>query len=579
MNENINFPNRNEYTVSVDNLFFRLLIDRPQEAPKQVDRFLSNTLHIHSHIELFVCTRGVIYICTENGDIELLAGDAAIIPVDFRHTRLVNDNEEQCEWCCINFVYTKKPHKDKDCSDMFSLFDSVLSDMSLIKITARQKFCEEITAIVKENAKEGSTLPALRVVTALCSIFEDNAAKPVSLPESHTDTHTAETDIGLLYKLNHIINSCFMNDLTNAAIAEMLFISERQLSRIALKHYGMSIRTAITDRRLVTAEKLLAGTDETVESIGSSVGYNSKSGFYRDFRKKYGITPIEYRKAARQKKEKPMPKYKIVATDLDGTLLNNSISISNENVNAIKELNGKGVLVVPSTGRSYSEIPEYLKNDENIRYYITSNGAVVFDKKTGDKITSCMSRECLKGVLDIIYSYETHLTYRHNGDSYVDKQYYNKKAFNYYNIGRSHERVVEEFAIPIDNFKEAIYSLDDIEVIAVFFHSEEERLECKERLAALGSFAVVEAWPSNLEIANIEAGKGNALYKLCDKLGIDYAETIAVGDSDNDSSIVEAAGLGLAVSNARESLKELADAVICSNEEHAMDYILKNYTS
>ena len=64
---------------------------------------------------------------------------------------------------------------------------------------------------------------------------------------------------------------------------------------------------------------------------------------------------------------------------------------------------------------------------------------------------------------------------------------------------------------------------------------------------------------------------------LADMLGIDRAATIGVGDNDNDISLIEAAGLGLAVSNSSENLKKLADKIICSNEEGAIDYIDKNY--
>ena len=88
---------------------------------------------------------------------------------------------------------------------------------------------------------------------------------------------------------------------------------------------------------------------------------------------------------------------------------------------------------------------------------------------------------------------------------------------------------------------------------------------------------MVEASEYNIEIMNIEAGKGNALYALCDLLGVDYEDTISMGDSDNDSSVTKAAGLGLAMANAVDSLKAIADEIICSNEEHGVEYVLNHY--
>ncbi len=272
-----------------------------------------------------------------------------------------------------------------------------------------------------------------------------------------------------------------------------------------------------------------------------------------------------------------MIRYKIVASDLDGTLLDDNSEISLENMNAITELYEKGVFFVPSSGRSFSEMPDEIKTSKYIRYLIASNGAVVFDKLTNDNIMMCMEKDFLKGILDILYSYRTHLTYRHNGNCYVDKEYYNEASYKYYNVWECHIRVITEFGIPTENFKEELYSLDNIEVISIFFHSEKERLECKKRLLEYGGLQVVEACENNLEIMSDKAGKGNALHKLCDKLGIDYNCTIAVGDSDNDASIVKAAGLGLAVENARQSLKNVADAVACRNTENVVDYILKKY--
>ena len=82
--------------------------------------------------------------------------------------------------------------------------------------------------------------------------------------------------------------------------------------------------------------------------------------------------------------------------------------------------------------------------------------------------------------------------------------------------------------------------------------------------------------PDNLEICSIRAGKGTALLALAQKIGIDPAATIAIGDGTNDADNLQKAGLGLAVSNADPLLLPYADQIICSNDEHVMDYILKN---
>lgn len=76
-----------------------------------------------------------------------------------------------------------------------------------------------------------------------------------------------------------------------------------------------------------------------------------------------------------------MKRYKIVCSDLDGTLLNNNSEISKENLKAIDELVEHGVYFVPSTGRAYGEIPEELRDNSAIRFMICSNGAVLLDRQ------------------------------------------------------------------------------------------------------------------------------------------------------------------------------------------------------
>lgn len=272
-----------------------------------------------------------------------------------------------------------------------------------------------------------------------------------------------------------------------------------------------------------------------------------------------------------------MKKYKIVASDLDGTLLNNESKISRENLCAINELLARDVQFVPSSGRTLSEMPAEIVANSAIRYIIYSNGAVVFDRQTGKRSLTCIPNSMVQKILDMLNTYETHITIRHNGESVVDSAFQSDYHYDYYNVCESHCAAVREFANFVDNFEKYSYSVDNAEVISAFFHSYDDKMICKNYFEKNCNMRVVEASEYNLEIMNINAGKGNALHCLADMIGIDYADTISIGDSDNDESITKAAGLGLAVSNACDSLKEIADEIICSNEEHAVAYVLSRY--
>lgn len=269
--------------------------------------------------------------------------------------------------------------------------------------------------------------------------------------------------------------------------------------------------------------------------------------------------------------------YQIIASDLDGTLLNSRAEISEENIEAIHTLTQRGVHFVPASGRSLSEMPQQIVDSEDIRYIIFSNGATVIDRQTGRRILLCISNEVVKTLLDIVLSYDVHLTVRHNGRCFVDAHAQTEEDYRYYRTWDCHENVIKQYGVFVEDFIPFIYSLDNVETMSIFFHDDAELAECRARLTETNEVQVVAACDYNLELFSMTAGKGNALYCLADELSVDHDATISVGDSDNDATITQAAGLGLAVSNACASLKAVADEVICSNEEHAIAYVLKQY--
>ncbi len=272
-----------------------------------------------------------------------------------------------------------------------------------------------------------------------------------------------------------------------------------------------------------------------------------------------------------------MSKYKIIISDLDGTLLNNQSKVSNENINAIKELSGKGIHFVPSSGRTLGETPKEVLNIPGIRYIIYSNGAVILDRKTGETFSECIPKTQAKFLLDTLNSYETLMTVRFNGEGYFDATRQSIEECKYHHVEELHRNVVAKTGIMSENFDELCYSFDNIEVISVFFHSDKELNECKKILEETGDYLIAEAFAHNLEVFSSKAGKGNGLKRLSALLDINLKDIISVGDSMNDATMIETAGLGLAVSNAADGIKKICNDVICSNEEHAVKYIKEHY--
>ncbi|MBO5889717.1 MAG: Cof-type HAD-IIB family hydrolase [Clostridia bacterium] len=272
-----------------------------------------------------------------------------------------------------------------------------------------------------------------------------------------------------------------------------------------------------------------------------------------------------------------MEEFKLIAVDLDGTLLNSKSNVSDINLSAIKKINDKGIYFVPCSGRTLGEIPSALTQNPDIHYIIYSNGSTILDKTTGKEIYNCISKATASKVFDIICDYDLHITIRQGGNCYVEEGSVTKESIEYFNICKAHVVVLRDYAIYLKDFSSWMKTLDNIEVVSVFFHNREDLNKCRERLEKNSGLLVVSVSDYNLEIISVNAGKGKALLTLANKLGIDYKNTVAVGDSGNDIPMMKVAGTRIAVSNASEVLKPFCNLEICSNDEHAIDYILKNY--
>ena len=264
--------------------------------------------------------------------------------------------------------------------------------------------------------------------------------------------------------------------------------------------------------------------------------------------------------------------YKLIACDLDGTLIGSDLKLSKENCEAIKEITSKGVLFVPATGRTICEMEEIF-NMQEIRYVIFSNGAVVYDKLTGDNIFLGLDEKNSSFIYDTASKFNMYMVVHKDGKTYADKK--KSTMFSKYNVSREAENLVKKYCILHDDLEEVIR--DRIECVSIFFASQEETDSCRDILSSNPDLHIVEGWECNLEIFFKNAGKDNALKRLAEKLNLDMKNVITFGDSDNDRQMTILSGLGLAVENACDLLKEAADKIICSNNESVVRYVIDHY--
>jgi len=271
-------------------------------------------------------------------------------------------------------------------------------------------------------------------------------------------------------------------------------------------------------------------------------------------------------------------KYKIVASDLDGTLLGKDKRVSKENLQAIKEMRELGVEFVPTTGRTLSEMPKELLDAPAVRYFITSDGAAVWDKEQGKMIlVHYIPEDLVAFIAETVKPYNTYTLVHESGMNHFEPSQHTPAHLDRCNVGQSFRDIVEESATGVDDMDAFLKKSKAIEMICIFFEDHDALEACKHTFIASGKLCAVQSDENNIEVFMSSAGKGNTLAAFAKMLCVDISGVIAVGDSDNDVTLIKTAGLGLAMGNASDELKALADKVICNNSAHCAKYILENF--
>ena len=267
--------------------------------------------------------------------------------------------------------------------------------------------------------------------------------------------------------------------------------------------------------------------------------------------------------------------YQMIAFDMDGTLLQSDHSIAQSTLEAIRRASHKGKEVVLSTGRPLSELAAYLPLLTDVRYGVLTSGAFVYDFKAKQILDKkVLDKQLVHDVLSLLDRQDMLLVVMLDGQGYVQKD--QLERIDDYHLAKFKELYVET-AVLIDDM--ATFLLDNqtaFEKINLYHLTPEDRTVS---LNALNHHAValVETEITGLEITAQGADKGQGLSHLCDVLGISMSSVIAVGDADNDETMIRMAGLGLAMGNANANIKSLADHVLADNDHGGCAQAIDEY--
>jgi len=272
-----------------------------------------------------------------------------------------------------------------------------------------------------------------------------------------------------------------------------------------------------------------------------------------------------------------MVKYKMIVTDMDYTLLNKDKNISERNKNALKAAMDMGVHVVVATGRIYTSALYYAKLLGISTPIIASNGAIIREEHTDNTMYQCLLPDAAINEM-IRLTRQTGL-YCHlfsRDTIYTEKLINVSTRYTEWNkFLEAKDQVKIKLLDSFENMNE--YEKSEIFKTVVVDNDESKLKYLREEMEKTGLVTVSRSLSDNIEVMNKEVSKGNAVAKLAEIFNIGRSEIITIGDNENDISMIEYAGLGVAMGNAEQCVKDKADYVTTDYMEDGVGQVIEKF--
>ncbi|MCQ2055545.1 MAG: Cof-type HAD-IIB family hydrolase [Fibrobacter sp.] len=267
---------------------------------------------------------------------------------------------------------------------------------------------------------------------------------------------------------------------------------------------------------------------------------------------------------------------KILFTDLDGTLLTDDKRILDADMAAIHAMIEAGHKFVMTTGRPLFSVKRLAEKYGFLQpgfFLVSFNGGLVYDCGTNEPIlTRRISVDEVKYIMDEAHAHGMH-AHTYAGDLVVS-EYETEQLKNYC-------RTMQMDYVVVDDIRK-YFSMENgapinvvvkppikVNVITPFEHSGLVEFRAEMRKTTEGKLFDVFSKPEMLEFSHMKSNKGDAVRFMADFYKVPIADTIAVGDEENDCPMIEAAGVGVAMANASEVAKMCADYVTVRDNNHA----------
>jgi hypothetical protein len=264
--------------------------------------------------------------------------------------------------------------------------------------------------------------------------------------------------------------------------------------------------------------------------------------------------------------------YKLIALDIDGTLTNSKKEISPRTRYALIEAQNRGKKIILASGRhpiGIEPIAKDLMLDKNDGYIMAFNGGKIINCTTGETVVSKLfPLEYLPDIVGVLK--ESNITI----NTYDDKKIISDKKVNDYTYVE--RDIIRADMVTVDDFVSTVR----FDINKILLAGEPDEIDKYQEILSMrydGLLDVYKSAPYFLEIMPFGVTKGSMLPLLLDKLGVERDQLVAFGDNYNDMTMIGYAGLGVAMGNAEEDVKKIADYVCESNDDDGIAKTIAKY--
>ena len=267
--------------------------------------------------------------------------------------------------------------------------------------------------------------------------------------------------------------------------------------------------------------------------------------------------------------------YRLLATDMDGTLLGDDKTLSKENIEAINRAFDEGKEVIFSSGRSIVELEEFFHYFPKMRFCISVSGACVYDYYKKQSLFSKMiDPDLVKSIVKYARDRDIMIQVMDKGKMIISKRDF--EDLDHFHIAQYRDHFYKTAEMVEDVYEWCETNQWVADKFCLYHRDTRSRQMTNDQFKGK-ALELVFAEETSLEISPYGIDKGVGLRKLCEHLDIPLQETIAVGDSYNDIAVLSTCGLPIAVANAREEILAMCKEKVADNNNNGVKEAIEKF--